>query len=155
MKIFRLPVAAAFALVLVFSVPAFARESAQAELPRTVLTLGQNKIAAEVADDDGEREAGLMFREKLGDGEGMLFVMPATSPASFWMKNTSLPLSIAYIDPSGAILEIHDLVPHELKPVRSRFPNVAYALEMRRGWFSDHNVFPGDHIGGLPRPAGE
>jgi len=131
--------------------PCRAREGGQPALPRVEILVGSHKVSAEVADDDAERSAGLMFVESLKDDEGMLFVMPATSTASFWMKNTILPLSIAYIDPAGVILEIHDLVPHELKPVRSRFPNVAYALEMRRGWFSDRGVFPGDRITGLPR----
>lgn len=79
----------------------------------------------------------------------MLFVMPEPAPASFWMKNTRLPLSIAYISPGGVILEIHDLEPFDETPVRSRFPNIAYALEMRRGWFSDNHIFPGARIRGL------
>jgi uncharacterized membrane protein (UPF0127 family) len=139
-------------LVLLLSVGALvAKEGAQPPLPSVPLTLGSKTIQAEVADEDSERSAGLMYRESLGADAGMLFVMPSTSRASFWMKNTRLPLSIAFMSPVGVILEIHDLQPHEEKPVQSRFPNVAYALEMRQGWFSDNGIFPGTKVQGLPQ----
>lgn len=138
--------------VLLLSVTTLlAKEGAQPPLPTVTLTLGEKRVQAEVADEDSERSAGLMFREALGTDSGMLFVMPSTSRASFWMKNTPLPLSIAFMSPTGVILEIHDLQPHVEKPVQSRFPNVAYALEMRQGWFSDNGIFPGTKVQGLPQ----
>lgn len=139
-------------LVLLISVGAlFAKEGPQPPLPTVTLVMAETKVQAEVADEDSERSAGLMYRDALGADAGMLFVMPSTSRASFWMKNTQLPLSIAFMSPAGVILEIHDLQPHEEKPVQSRFPNVAYALEMRQGWFSDKGIFPGTKVQGLPQ----
>jgi hypothetical protein len=130
-----------------------AREGPQPPLPTITLAVRQIRIITEVADEEHERQAGLMYREKLEDGKGMLFVMPRVGPAAFWMKNTILPLSIAYISPSGLILEIHDLEPGVETPVASRLSNVAYALEVRRDWFSDVGILPGDRITGLPPPS--
>lgn len=132
---------------------ALAREGPQPPLPTITLYIGAHRLVAEVADEEHEREAGLMFREELREGHGMLFVMPRPGPAGFWMKNTQIPLSVAYISPEGRILEIHDLEPGNETPVRSRFRNVAYALEVRQGWFADAGIFPGDFVRGLPPPG--
>ncbi len=137
-------------ILLLLSPILLAREAAQSPLPTIELSIRGISVRAEVADEDPERQAGLMFRTELGRNAGMLFVMPTVGPASFWMKNTPLPLSIAYISPAGRILEIHDLEPHVEKAVRSNFQNIAFALEMRRGWFSENGVFAGDTIKGLP-----
>lgn len=128
-------------------------KAAQAPLPVVTLRIGSVSIEAEVADDPAEQEAGLMFREKLADGQGMLFVMERPGPAGFWMKNTQIPLSIAYIDADGVIAEIHDLEPFNERPVRSIFTRVAYALEVPQGWFTRANIWPGERITGLPKPA--
>jgi uncharacterized membrane protein (UPF0127 family) len=142
------------ALLLAATLTALAAPSApQATLPTTTLRIGQNSITAEIADDDAEREAGLMFRESLADDHGMLFVMPSIGPVAFWMKNTKIPLSIAYIEPDGTIAELHDLDPFNEKPIRSTFPRIAYALEMPKGWFTKRNIWPGERIAGLPQPA--
>ena len=85
----------------------------------------------------------------------MLFVMPRPERASFWMKNTTLPLSVAYINPDGVIVEIHDLEPLDEKPVPSAFPNIAYALEMKQGWFAENGILAGDRIRGLPPLTGQ
>jgi len=136
---------------LVLAAPAlFSAETAQPELPVTTLRIGQTSLKAEVADDDAERSAGLMFRESLAADSGMLFVMPSVAPASFWMKNTLVPLSIAFVDENGTIMEIHDLQPKDEKIVRSAFPRIAYALEMQQGWFGKKNIWPGEKISGLP-----
>lgn len=129
---------------------AHSQTEAQAPLPTKSLTLGGAIIKAEIADDNHERATGMMFRKSLDADNGMLFVMPQIGPAAFWMRNTDVPLTIAYIDPAGVILELHDLEPRSEKTVPSQFPNIAFALEMRRGWFSNHNILPGDRIGGLP-----
>ncbi len=109
-------------------------------------------MTAEVADEQVERMTGLMFREKLAPDSGMFFVMPRPDQVSFYMKNTKVPLSIAYINNAGLILEIHDLQPGNETPVPSVFKTIAYALEMEQGWFDKNNVLAGDRIRGLACP---
>ena len=139
---------------LVLAVPLlFSAEKAQPELPAATLVIGQTSIKAEVADDDAERSSGLMFRESLAPDSGMLFVMPSVAPATFWMKNTLIPLSIAFLDERGTILEIHDMEPKSEKTVRSTFSRIAYALEMQQGWFGKKNIWPGEKVSGLPAPV--
>jgi len=147
---FAMSICTAFLIAYVFSASLVARETAQPELPVTALRIGSAQVRAEVADEDGERVAGLMFRESLGENAGMLFVMPATGPAAFWMKNTLVPLSIAFIGPDGTIMEIHDMEPRSEKTTKSTFQRIAYALEMPKGWFSKNNIWPGERITGLP-----
>ena len=130
--------------------PARAQSEAQPELPTISLTIGNKTVRAEVADDDKERTTGLMFRKSLAPDNGMLFVMPQIAPVAFWMRHTEIPLTIAYIDPTGTILETHDLEPRNEKSVPSQFPNIAYALEMPRSWFSKNNVWCGERVKGLP-----
>lgn len=132
--------------------PVFSAEKAQPELPIRTLTIGQTSIQAEVADDDPERSSGLMFRESLAPDSGMLFVMPSVGPATFWMKNTLIPLSIAFLDEQGTILEIHDMEPKSEKTLRSTFSRIAYALEVQQGWFGKKNIWPGEKVTGLPAP---
>jgi len=129
----------------------FSQTEAQPTLPTTMLVIGRQSVKAEVADDDAERATGMMFRESLDDGSGMLFVMPSIGPAAFWMRNTKIPLSIAFISPDGVIAEIHEMQAMSEKRVRSMFPNVAYALEMPAGWFSRKNIWPGERVIGLPK----
>ncbi len=107
-------------------------------------------LKAEIAADDPDRERGLMHRTGLPDGEGMLFVFDRDQPLSFWMKNTLLPLSIAYIATDGRILEIHALRPGSLAPVRSGRA-ARYALEVPLGWFDRVGVGVGDRVE-LPPP---
>jgi len=130
-----------------------AQSGPQPTLPAIELRIGTKKITAEVADEDHERAAGLMFRKSLASDSGMLFVMDDSGPVGFWMKNTEVPLTIAYIDPAGVIKELHDLQPRNEKPVPSRFPNIAYALEMPQGWFTKNNIWPGERLEGLPKPT--
>ncbi|MEI6279117.1 MAG: DUF192 domain-containing protein [Verrucomicrobiae bacterium] len=140
----------AILLLCAISAPVVARDAAQPELPTATLRIGRAEVRAEVADQDEKRAAGLMFRESLAPDSGMLFVLPETGPASFWMKNTLVPLSIAFIGPDGTIMEIHDMQPKSEKITRSNFPRIAYALEMQQGWFSKNNIWPGERISGLP-----
>jgi len=141
-------------LFLLIQPPCLAQSGPQPTLPITELRIGTKKISAEIADEDHERTAGLMFRKSLASDSGMLFVMDQTAPVGFWMKNTEVPLTIAYIDPVGLIKELHDLQPRDEKTVPSRFPNIAYALEMPQGWFSKNNIWPGERIEGLPKASG-
>jgi uncharacterized membrane protein (UPF0127 family) len=112
-------------------------------------------IRAEIARTDAERARGLMYRKKLPDGEGMLFVFDRDQILSFWMKDTLIPLSIAYISSDGRILEIHDMKPQDLSPIRSA-RSLRYALEVPQGWFSRIGVSLGDRVvsgDGSPLPG--
>ncbi len=118
-------------------------------LERIPLTLGETLIEVEVADSPEARAQGLMKRKSLPENQGMLFVFSRDQRLSFWMKNTEIPLSVAYISSDGTIREIHDLEPHNESPVTSR-RSLRYALEMNRGAFTAAGVSVGDKIGGLP-----
>jgi len=143
-------------LLFVPLLPTRADESPQLDLPRVTLDAGGRSFSVQVASKPAELTKGLMFRDRLEGDDGMLFVLGAPQRASFWMKNTRVPLSVAYIGPSGIILEIHDLEPLSLKTVTSTFENVTHALEMRRGWFADKGILPGTRLAGLPRsPAAQ
>jgi len=106
---------------------------------------GKITIKAEIARTNAQREQGLMYRKIVKDGEGMLFVFEKDEPLSFWMKNTLVPLSIAYISSDGRILEIYDMAPGNLNPVQSS-RSVRYALEVPQGWFGRAGIVPGDSI---------
>jgi uncharacterized membrane protein (UPF0127 family) len=116
---------------------------AQPKLPTEELFLGQHRLRAEIARTRDQIRTGMMFRESIGEDEGMLFVFLQPHRASFWMKNVSVELSVAYLDPEGRILEIHDLVPGEENPVEAASARVQFVLETARGWFSRHEVRPG------------
>jgi uncharacterized membrane protein (UPF0127 family) len=109
---------------------------------------GMVTVSAEYAVTDGERAKGLMWRSGLNGGEGMLFVYDRDIMMSFWMKNTLIPLSIAFISSRGEILEIFDMVPQDTHPVKSQ-RHCRYALEVPQGWFAEAGVRAGDMITGL------
>ena len=103
-------------------------------------------VTAEIAASDAERTLGLMNRESLGANNGMLFIFSRDQYLNFWMKNTSIPLSIAYIDSKGIIREIQDMAPLDTTlTYPSRYP-VRYALEVNKGWFMRNNIQPGNRI---------
>lgn len=103
----------------------------------------QKEIWVEVAQTPEERARGLMGREHLGPDEGMLFIFEKEDYHSFWMKDTRIPLSLAFIDKQGRILKITDMKPFTLESHSPPAP-ILYALEMRRGWFSAHGIKTGD-----------
>jgi uncharacterized membrane protein (UPF0127 family) len=115
----------------------------------TQLSAGMHLIKAEVAAADAERQQGLMYREKMPNNAGMVFVFDAPATQCMWMKNTLLPLSVAFIDANGRILNIEDMKPQTLDSHCSKGP-VVYALEMNLGWFKQKNIKPGSSIEGLP-----
>ncbi len=131
----------------------FAISTAAAQAPRPLpvisLNAGIHLISAEVAARDADRQQGLMFREKMGTNEGMVFVFDAPAQTCMWMKNTLIPLSVAFIDGDGKIVNIEDMQPQSLDSHCAAKP-VVYALEMNRGWFKQRNIKPGTVIGGLP-----
>jgi uncharacterized membrane protein (UPF0127 family) len=102
-------------------------------------------VLAEMARSDEQRRRGLMGRKSLADGEGMLFIFETDRILSFWMKDTLIPLSIAFIAYDGRILEIHDMEAKNLRPVQSA-RSARYALEVPQGWFSRAGIEPGDTI---------
>jgi uncharacterized protein len=123
--------------------------SGPSDLPTvTIDTSGGKKVEVRVEIADGllERERGLMDRTSLGEDRGMLFVFRREQPLSFWMKDTRIPLSIAYIDSKGRITDILDMKPLDDKPPHyvSSEP-VQYALEVNQGFFDDRGVKVGDH----------
>ena len=131
----------------------FAMNAASAaELPTTPLTIGTHKLTAEVAASPDQRSLGLMNRFSLKPDHGMLFVFERNEPLSFWMKNTYIPLSIAFIDASGRIVNIEDMKPQDESTHRSR-GFALYAVEMKQGWFAAKGVKTGDVVKGLPAPA--
>jgi len=106
---------------------------------------GTVTVKAEIARSAAQQQQGLMYRKELKDGNGMLFIFEKDDMLSFWMKNTLVPLSIAFISEDGKILEIHDMEPGNLNPVRSS-RSARYALEVPRGWFDRANLAPGDRL---------
>jgi uncharacterized protein len=126
-------------------------DSPNPKLVTTSIQIGGARLLAEVAATETERERGLMFRSSLAEGAGMLFVFDKDDKLNFWMKNTVLPLSLAYISSDGTIRQIVDLEPESLASVPSE-RSVRYALEVPRGWFSRAGVKVGDRmdLGGLP-----
>jgi uncharacterized membrane protein (UPF0127 family) len=102
-------------------------------------------ITVEIARSSEEHAKGLMHRKKLPDGEGMIFVFDRDQQLSFWMKNTLIPLSIAFIASDGRIIEIRDMQPHDLNSVKSS-RSVRYALETPQGWFTRAGIQPGDRL---------
>jgi len=115
------------------------------QLKAVTLKAGDVQLTAEVAATELERTRGLMFRKSLADGKGMLFVFDSDQKVAFWMKNTSLPLSVAYIGSDGTIYQILDLVPFSEEP-RSADRSVRYALEVPQGWFAKVGLKPGDRF---------
>ncbi len=109
------------------------------------LTVKGKTIKVEIVRTEKEKERGLMFREQMGKDEGMLFVYEGEEMLTFWMKNTRLPLSIAFIDKGGRIVDIQDMEPFSLKTHTSARP-ARYALEMNRGWFAREGIKVGDMI---------
>ncbi len=122
---------------------------AQAAFPTTQLSAGMHLIKAEVAATDPARQQGLMFREKMANNAGMVFVFDEPNPQCMWMKNTLLPLSVAFLDAEGKIINIEDMQPQKLDSHCSTKP-AKFALEMNLGWFKQKNIKPGMRIGGLP-----
>ena len=110
-------------------------------------------LRAELADTESKRERGLMFRRSLSENSGMLFVFDPPAQAAFWMKNTRIPLSIAFLDSQGRILEIRSMRPFDETVIWSASNAVAYALEVNEGWFDYHGIQTGTKIYGIPSIA--
>ena len=116
-----------------------------AEGEYTTIAVGDKTLAVEVADTPEKRQSGLMGRGSLAADRGMLFIFEKEKKVSFWMKNTGIPLSIAYISSAGYIREIHELEPYSLEIIRASSP-VLYALEVNRNYFKEHGIRVGDMV---------
>lgn len=121
------------------------KTEAVSEQRRIPLRIGEVLIKVEVSDTPESRQKGLMFREYLPEGEGMLFVFQNEGYHSFWMKDTYIPLSIAFINGDGKIIQIKDMSPQDLT-LHTPMGPVLYALEMEQGWFKRNNVKVGDVV---------
>jgi uncharacterized membrane protein (UPF0127 family) len=124
----------------------------QPSLPRVQLGAGMYLIRAEVADRDDTRATGLMHRTSLPDNGGMLFVFDAAEIHCMWMKNTLLPLSVAFLDASGDIINIADMQPLSEDTHCAARP-ARYALEMKQGWFAERGIRAGMKLRGLEKAA--
>lgn len=113
---------------------------AQPRLPTLKLWVGPAEITAEIASKPKEIMTGMMFRTNVVEDEGMLFLLGQPQQASFWMKNCPKPLSCAYIDPQGVILEIRDMEPNNTNSIVANSDNVMFVLETTRDWFQRHGV---------------
>ncbi len=126
-----------------------------ANLPVIRLSAGTGNLEVEVASNKAQRSLGLMNRASMPESRGMLFVYPAPAYFCMWMKNTKIPLSVAFIDAQGQVINIEDMAPQtETNHCTQR--NATYALEANRGWFAKHGVVAGSQIIGLEKaPQGE
>ena len=143
-----------FCALLIASAVTSAKDVPLPRQPTIYLKAGSQSIQAEVVASDETRQRGLMFRESMGKNDGMLFVFTERAYHSMWMRNTPLPLSVAFMDDSGKILSIHDMQPFSDTNHMAAGP-AKYALEMNLGWYVTNKVRVGDRIAGLekaPKP---
>ena len=139
-----------FALIAALGIAtAAAAQEPQMNLPRVRLGAGMHQIDAQVATTPEERATGLMFRQKMPQPEGMLFVFEEPTQQCFWMKNTLLPLSVAFVADDGRIVNIDEMAPQTLDSHCSTEP-VRYVLEMNKGWFAKKGIKAGQKLSGPP-----
>ncbi len=119
------------------------------KLPSITLNAGMHLIQAEVAQTPEQRSTGLMFRSAMGANEGMLFAFEQPGQQCFWMKNTLLPLSAAFVADDGSIVNVEDMKPQTLDSHCSKKP-VRFVLEMNEGWFAKRGIKPGFRLSGKP-----
>ena len=120
------------------------------QFPVVALNAGIHVIKAEVATTEAQREQGLMFRKQLAPNAGMVFLFDAPAGVCMWMKNTLIPLSVAFLDQNGIIINIEEMKAQTLDSHCAE-KAALYALEMNPGWFKQKNLKPGTVISGLPR----
>lgn len=123
----------------------------QTDLPRATLTIGMHRIDAQLAQTDTQRATGLMHRRDMPEHEGMLFVFEQPGVQCFWMKNTLIPLTAAFVDDDGTIANLADMQPQSEAMHCSARP-VRYVLEVNQGWFTRRKLAAGARLKGLPAP---
>lgn len=147
----RLPPRFKFFLLLTGAVYALSglAQQPQMQLPRTQLNAGMHLLDVQVAQTPQERQIGLMFRKDMPQHEGMLFIFEQAAPQCFWMRNTLIPLTAAFVADDGTIVNLADMKPQtddshcSAKPVR-------FVLEMNQGWFAKRKIQAGYKLGGQP-----
>ena len=145
-KLIRSAVVAMGALA---ALPSPAQDAPQMDLPRVKLTAGMFQINAQVAATPEQRQTGLMHRREMPQMEGMLFVFEHAAPQCFWMKNTLLPLTAAFVADDGSIVNLADMKPQTTDSHCSTKP-VRFVLEMNQGWFAKKGLKAGFKLGGKP-----
>jgi uncharacterized protein len=138
------------ALCFSFTAATLAFAQVNKDLPVVELKIKNHKLKVEVAATAQTRTIGLMNRFSLAPDSGMLFVFPQSEQLGFWMRNTFIPLSIAYVDSKGVILNIMDMKPKDESTHPSKGPAM-FAIEMKQGWFKDKGIVAGDKVEGLDK----
>jgi uncharacterized protein len=115
------------------------------------LKIGDETLGVELAVTPAQQAKGLRFRQSLAEDEGMLFIFPSPQRLTFWTKDASIPLSIAFIQPDGKIVQIRSMKPNDETPVPSLSNSVTHALLVNQGWFERHGITAGTFIEDLPR----
>jgi len=141
--------AAALVAALLLSCSAAAAQTTAQKLPSIRLNAGIHNIQAEVAQTPDERATGLMFRTAMGPNDGMLFAFEQPGQQCFWMKNTLIPLSVAFLADDGSVVNIENMAPQTLDGHCSAKP-VRFVLEMNEGWFAKRGIKPGFRLRGAP-----
>lgn len=134
-----------------FAQAAVSSQGQAQQLPSTPISAGMHLIKAEVAKTFEQRQIGLMHRPSMPQNEGMLFVFEEANPQCFWMKNTLIPLSIAFVADDGTVVNVADMKPMSEQSKCSAKP-VRYALEMNQGWFAKRGIKAGSQLRGGPWP---
>ena len=145
----RLATMAVFAALAAWDLAASAQGQPQPRLPTITLGAGMHLIQAEVAATLPQQMTGMMFRRQMGSNEGMLFVYDEPAPRCFWMRNTYVPLTIAFVADDGRIVNLADMQPLNDASHCSAEP-VRFALEMNQGWFAKRGIQPGFKLRGRP-----
>ncbi|OQX54246.1 MAG: hypothetical protein B5M53_05980 [Candidatus Cloacimonas sp. 4484_209] len=120
-------------------------DKTQIKKSQPFVIIDEDTLLVEISDTDKKRQLGLMFRDELDKNSGMLFIFDNERILSFWMKNTKIPLSIAFINSDKIIVDMQDMQPLTETEHTSRFPAI-YALEVNKGWFRNHNIKVGDRV---------
>jgi uncharacterized membrane protein (UPF0127 family) len=139
----------ALLLTLSFSMPSWSQDAPQMNLQRTLLRAGFHQIDTQLAMTPEQRSTGLMHRRELPQHEGMLFVFPEASKQCFWMKNTLIPLTAAFVADDGTIVNLEDMKPQTTESHCSGRP-VRFVLEMNVGWFEKKGLKAGSKLSGPP-----
>ena len=133
--------------------PLMAQDQAQTGLPRTNLTAGFHQIEVQVASTPVQQATGLMYRAEMPQHEGMLFIFPESKQQCFWMKNTLIPLTAAFVADDGTVVNLEDMQPQTTKSHCSAKP-VRFVLEVNQGWFTKKGLKAGLRLAGPPFKAG-
>ena len=136
-------------LLILLTTAAWSQDSPQLQLPRVTLSAGMHLINAQVAANPQQRAVGLMFRKDMPVNEGMLFAFEQASEQCFWMKNTLIPLTAAFVADDGTIVNLADMQPQSLASHCSSKP-VRFVLEMNQGWFDKRGLKAGSKLSGPP-----